>query len=97
MEWKRDGSTPEDRDREVAEQYETLLAKLNLGTDEALEQEIRGLERSPFVKLAKAETQIRQARIQYRDQLRQLESRGKALVKQGWTFGMMEGLDDAED
>lgn len=76
--------------KEVAEKYEQLLAK-------ALEQEIRGLERSPFVKLAKAETQIRQARIQYRDQLRTLESRGKALVKQGWTLDMMEGWDDAEN
>ncbi len=86
-----------DSGKEVAEKYEQLLAKLNLGTDEALEQEIRGLERSPFVKLAKAETQIRQARIQYRDQLRTLESRGKALVKQGWTFDMMEGWEDAEN
>ncbi len=97
MEWNRDASTPEGREQDVAEQYEKLVAKLNLGTDEALEQEIRGLERSPFVKLAQAETQIRQARILYRDQLRQLESRGKALVKQGWTFDMMEGLDDAEE
>lgn len=78
-------------------EIEELREKVERNTVEALEQEIRGLERSPFVKLAKAETQIRQARIQYRDQLRTLESRGKTLVKQGWTFDMMEGLDDAEN
>lgn len=78
------------------DEIEELREKVERNTMEALEQEIRGLERSPFVKLAKAETQIRQARIQYRDQLRTLENRGKLLVKQGWTFDMMEGWDDAE-
>lgn len=79
------------------DEVEELREKVERNAMDALETEIRGLERSPFVKLAKAETQIRQARIQYRDQLLALEKRGKALVKQGWTFDMMEGWDDAKD
>ena len=83
--------------RNATEEFAEILERVTQTSDDFVEKEIRGLERSPFVKLAMAEGQIRQQRLAYRDHLRTLEHRGKALVKQGWTFDMMEGWDDAAD
>lgn len=56
------------------------MAKL---TDEQVEREIARLQRSEYVKLAKKEENIRNARRNYLCQLRSQEKRGKELAAAG--------------
>lgn len=53
-------------------------------TDEMVEEEIARLLESPYVKLAKAEQQIKYRRRQYLYKLRGLEKRGKELENEGF-------------
>lgn len=53
-------------------------------TDEMVEEEIARLIESPYVKLAKAEQQIKYRRRQYLYKLRGLEKRGKVLDSEGF-------------
>ncbi len=52
-------------------------------TDEQVEREIARLQRSEYVKLAKKEENIRNARRNYLCQLRSQEKRGKELASAG--------------
>lgn len=62
-------------------------------TDSQVEQEIERLLKSPLVKLAKKEQQIRYRRRQYLYQLRNLEKKGKELQSAGITMEILNGLD----
>lgn len=62
-------------------------------TDEQVEQEIEKLKKSPYVKLAKKEEQIRYRRRQYLYTLRNYEKKGKELAKAGMTIEILEALD----
>ena len=62
-------------------------------TDSQVEQEIERLLKSPLVKLAKKEQQIRYKRRQYLYQLRGYEKKGKELRAAGITMEILEGLD----
>lgn len=64
-------------------------------TDEQVEQEIEKLKKSPYVKLAKKEEQIRYRRRQYLYGLRQYEKKGKELSKAGITIETLEKIDKA--
>jgi len=55
-----------------------------------IEREIARLERSPLVKLARMESEIRAARCRYLSELRALEDRGKRLEEEGLTPEMLE-------
>lgn len=61
-------------------------------TDEMVEEEIRRLQESPHVKLARREEAIRNRRRQYMYQLRMYEKRGKALEAQGVTLEELEAM-----
>lgn len=71
-------------------------------SDEEVELEIHRLQRSPAVKLAKKELNIKNRRRQYLSQLKLLEKRGQKLMDQGidfdnieaMLFGSSEGGDD---
>lgn len=71
--------------------------KKEIFTDEAVEEEIRRLQASPLVKLARREEAIRNRRRQYMYQLRMYEKRGKALVAQGITMEELSDLGSLED
>lgn len=62
-------------------------------TDSQVEQEIERLLKSPLVKLAKREQQIRYKRRQYLYQLRNFEKKGKELQAAGITMEILNGLD----
>ena len=62
-------------------------------TDEQVEQEIERLKKSPYVKLAKKDEQIRYRRRQYLYGLRNYEKKGKELAKAGMTIEILESLD----
>lgn len=62
-------------------------------TDGQVEQEIERLKKSPYVKLAKKEEQIRYRRRQYLYCLRNYEKKGKELAKAGMTVEILEALD----
>ena len=62
-------------------------------TDEQVEQEIERLKKSPYVKLAKKDEQIRYRRRQYLYGLRNYEKKGKELAKAGMTIEILEALD----
>lgn len=64
-------------------------------TDKQVEQEIERLKKSPYVKLAKKEEQIRYRRRQYLYGLRQYEKKGKELADAGITIEMLEAMDKA--
>ena len=69
-------------------------------TDEQVELEIERLKTSPMVQLARKEMHIKYKRRQALYQLRNLEKRGKALVKMGITMDNIEAelfKDDAFD
>ena len=72
------------------------MAKETL-TDSQVEQEIERLLKSPLVKLAKKEQQIRYKRRQYLYQLRGYEKKGKELRAAGITMEILEGLDAEVD
>lgn len=64
-------------------------------TDKQVEQEIKKLQQSPFVKLAKKDEQIRYRRRQYLYCLRQYEKKGKELSNAGITIEILEQMDKA--
>ena len=59
-------------------------------TDEQVEMEISRLLQSDAVQLAKKEIRIKYKRRQYLYQLRNMEKRGKQLLKDGITMENME-------
>ena len=64
-------------------------------TDKQVEQEIEKLKKSPYVKLAKKDEQIRYRRRQYLYGLRQYERKGKELAEAGITIELLEMMDKA--
>ena len=64
-------------------------------SDEQVENEIKELQQSPLVKLAKKEQQIRYRRRQYLYTLRQYEKKGKELADAGITIEILEQMDTA--
>lgn len=62
------------------------MSKRDFITDAEVEDEIEDLKNSEYVKLAKAEQQIKYKRRQYLYKLRNLEKRGKALAEQGYSL-----------
>lgn len=71
--------------------------KKEIFTEEAVEEEIRRLQASPLVKLARREEAIRNRRRQYMYQLRMYEKKGKALAAQGITLEELEEFGPCED
>lgn len=65
-------------------------------TDEQVEQEIKRLQESPRVKLARKEEAIRYRRRQYLYTLRMYEKKGKALEKAGITMEILQNLASEE-
>lgn len=65
-------------------------------TDEDVEQEIKKLQKSPYVKLSRAEYVIREKRRQYLYSLRWHEKNGRRLSENGWSLEMADTEDYAE-
>ena len=65
-------------------------------TDEQVEMEIKRLENSPLVKLARKEERVRYARRQRLYGLRMYEKKGKELAAAGITMEMLENLEKEE-
>lgn len=63
-----------------------------LETLEQVEKEIKRLEASGFVKLAKREAEVRVQRMEYLRELEALEVKGRKLYEQGVTICWLEGL-----
>lgn len=63
-------------------------------TDEMAEEEIRRLQGSPYVKLARREEAIRYRRRQYMYSLRAYEKKGKALEAEGITMAVLDGMTE---
>ena len=61
-------------------------------TDEQVELEIEKLTKSPYVKLARKDEQIRYRRRQRLYTLRNYEKRGKELAKSGITMEILEAM-----
>ena len=61
-------------------------------TDEAVEEEIERLRKSPHVALARKEERIRNRRRQYMYQLRAFEKKGKQLEAEGITMELLDAL-----
>lgn len=61
-------------------------------TDEQVEIEIEKLTKSPYVKLARKDEQIRYRRRQRLYTLRNYEKRGKELAKSGITMEILETM-----
>ena len=61
-------------------------------TDEEVEQEIERLNASEAVALARREARLRYKRRQYLYQLRDLEKKGKALLKAGINREVLDAL-----
>lgn len=65
-------------------------------SDFQVELEIARLEKSPYVKLARYEEQLRQQRRVYLMELRALEKKGMKLEAEGLTLDMIEGYVENE-
>lgn len=63
--------------------------------DSQVEEEINRLTKSPYVRMARAERQIKYRRRKYLSQLQAMEKRGMELEKQGYSLDEFE--DDMED
>lgn len=61
-------------------------------TDEQVEKEIKRLNASPMVQLAKKEQRVRYRRRQYLYSLRSLEKKGKELSASGITMEMLDHM-----
>lgn len=61
-------------------------------TDEEVEKEIERLSASPAVALARREARLKYKRRQYLYQLRDLEKKGKALMKAGITREVLDAM-----
>ena len=66
-------------------------------TDEMVEEEISRLQSSPYVKLARKEERIRNARRQYMYTLRMYEKKGKQLEAEGITMEALESLSGGDE
>ena len=66
-------------------------------TDEQVEAEIERLNASEAVALARREQRLRYRRRQYLYQLRDLEKKGKALMKAGITREVLDAMYEVED
>ena len=66
-------------------------------TDEQVEEEIEKLNASEAVALARREQRLRYRRRQYLYQLRDLEKKGKALMKAGITRDVLDAMYEVED
>lgn len=66
-------------------------------TDEQVEAEIKRLQETEEVKIAKKAYAIRNKRRQYLYNLRSLEKSGKALMMEGITLEYLERIDAALD
>jgi hypothetical protein len=66
-------------------------------TDEQVEAEIARLTASEAVKLARYEEKLRYRRRQYLYKLRDLEKKGKALMKAGITRDVLEATFESEE
>ena len=78
----------------MAKKYDGFL------TDEEVETEIERLNASEAVALARREARLRYKRRQYLYQLRDLEKKGKALMKAGITREVLDaqyGIGNEED
>lgn len=62
-------------------------------TDEEVEQEIKQLKQSEFVKLAEKEIRVRYKRRKYLYALRNREMHGKELAAAGITWEMLDAID----
>lgn len=69
----------------------------NYLTDNQVEREIARLEKSPHVKLAMHEEQLRQQRRSYMMELRALEKKGIKLEAAGLTLDMIEGYPEKRE
>lgn len=67
------------------------MSKENL-TDAQVETEIKRLNKSPYVKLAQKEIQLKYKRRRHLYNLRCLEKRGKQLADEGATLESLESL-----
>ena len=65
-------------------------------TDEDVEQEIKRLQKSPYVKLSRAEYAIRERRRQYLYNLRWHDVNGRRLAENGWSLDMAD-LEESGD
>ena len=63
-------------------------------TDEQVEQEIKRLTASPYVKLARAELRAKYRKRQYLYGLRNLEKHGKELADAGMTVQMFKNIEN---
>ena len=61
-------------------------------TDEEVEREIERLNASEAVALARREARLKYKRRQYLYQLRDLEKKGKALLRAGFTREVLDAL-----
>lgn len=68
------------------------MAKREYETDEQIENEIKQLRKSPYVRLCEKERRIKYARRQYLYQLRYAEKVGMKLAEQGYTLENIEEL-----
>lgn len=66
-------------------------------TDEQVEAEIKRLNSSEYVKLAREVERLRYKRRQYLYGLRNLEKKGKELKKHGITSELIKTLDSIEE
>lgn len=66
-------------------------------SDDQVEDEIKMLQSSPYVKLAYKERSIKTARRQYMYQLRIMEKRGKKLAEDGITMDNIAAVMGAEE
>lgn len=62
-------------------------------TDTEVENEIKKMQNSEYVKLARAEQRVRYKRRQYLYALRQLDKKGKELAKAGITIDVLNEIE----
>ena len=75
----------------MAKKYEGFL------TDEEVEAEIKRLNESEAVALARREARLKYRRRQYLYQLRDLEKKGKALLESGINREILDAMYMGED
>ena len=73
------------------------MGKRNWLTDEEVEEEIKRLNSSEAVAIARHEYRLRYRRRQYMYQLRDLEKKGKALIESGITRDMLDDMYLGDD
>ncbi len=66
----------------------------NYVPDEQVEEEIARLTKSPYVRLARAEQQVKYRRRKYLSQLRAMEKRGMELEREGHSLMEFENSEE---